>query len=70
MRALMAPVADVPLAAGKNAAAVKKAVSMTTGITRWKDDPWDVFELDEDTIETEPQDGDFWGEIEDEELEA
>jgi hypothetical protein len=30
-----------------------------------EDDPWDVFELDEDTIEPEPEYGDFWGELDD-----
>jgi hypothetical protein len=27
------------------------------------DDPWDAFELDEDTAEPEPKPGDFWGEL-------
>jgi hypothetical protein len=27
------------------------------------DDPWDAFELDEDTNEPEPEPGDFWGEL-------
>jgi hypothetical protein len=27
------------------------------------DDPWEVFELDEDTAEPEPEPGDFWGEV-------
>ncbi len=43
---------------------------MPSSEARWKDDPWDVFELDEDTTDPEPQDGDFWGEIEAEEVEA
>ena len=28
------------------------------------DDPWEAFELDEDTAEPEPEPGDFWGELE------
>ncbi len=28
-------------------------------------DLWDVFELDDETIEPEPEYGDFWGEIDD-----
>jgi hypothetical protein len=31
------------------------------------DETWDVFELDEDTIEPEPEYGDFWGELDDDE---
>ena len=27
------------------------------------DDPWDVFELDDDPLEPEPEPGDFWGEL-------
>jgi hypothetical protein len=40
---------------------------MSSDQTTWKDDLWDVFELDEDNAEPEPQQGDFWGEIEDDE---
>jgi hypothetical protein len=29
------------------------------------DDPWDVFELDDDAAEPEPEPGDFWGEPDD-----
>jgi hypothetical protein len=29
------------------------------------DDPWDVFELDEEAMEPEPAYGDFWGELDD-----
>ena len=29
------------------------------------DDPWDVFEVDEDVVEPEPEYGDFWGELDD-----
>ena len=29
---------------------------------------WDVFALDEETAEPEPEPGDFWGEVDDEEL--
>jgi hypothetical protein len=29
------------------------------------DDPWDVFEVDEDAMEPEPEYGDFWGEFDD-----
>ena len=32
-----------------------------------RDDLWDVFELDDETAEPEPQHGDFWGEPDDEE---
>lgn len=32
------------------------------------DEAWDVFELDEDTAEPEPEYGDFWGELDDDEL--
>lgn len=32
------------------------------------DEAWDVFELDEDTIEPEPAYGDFWGELDDDEM--
>lgn len=32
-----------------------------------RDELWDVFELDEETAEPEPQYGDFWGEPDDEE---
>jgi hypothetical protein len=28
-------------------------------------DPWDVFELDDDLLEPEPEHGDFWGELDD-----
>ena len=31
------------------------------------DEAWDAFELDEDTIEPEPEYGDFWGELDDDE---
>jgi hypothetical protein len=27
------------------------------------DDPWEVFELDDDVAESEPEPGDFWGEL-------
>ena len=27
------------------------------------DDPWDVFDLDDDLLEPEPEPGDFWGEL-------
>jgi hypothetical protein len=27
------------------------------------DDPWDAFELDDDELESEPEPGDFWGEL-------
>ncbi len=29
------------------------------------DDAWDVFELDEDTCEPQPEQGDFWEEVDD-----
>ncbi len=29
------------------------------------DDPWDVFELDDEAAEPEPDYGDFWGELDD-----
>jgi hypothetical protein len=29
------------------------------------EDPWDVFVLDEDAMEPEPEFGDFWGELDD-----
>jgi hypothetical protein len=29
------------------------------------DDPWDVFELDDEVLEPEPEYGDFWGELDD-----
>jgi hypothetical protein len=29
------------------------------------DDPWDVFELNDEDAESEPQHGDFWGELDD-----
>jgi hypothetical protein len=29
------------------------------------EDPWDVFELDEEAAEPEPEYGDFWGEQDD-----
>ena len=29
------------------------------------EDPWDVFELDEEALEPEPEYGDFWGELDD-----
>lgn len=29
------------------------------------DDPWDVFEVDDDSLEPEPEYGDFWGELDD-----
>jgi hypothetical protein len=29
------------------------------------DDPWDVFELDDEGMEPEPEHGDFWGELDD-----
>jgi hypothetical protein len=28
-------------------------------------DPWDVFELDDEVVEPEPEYGDFWGEVDD-----
>jgi hypothetical protein len=28
-------------------------------------DPWDVFELDDEAAESEPEYGDFWGELDD-----
>lgn len=28
-------------------------------------DPWDVFELDDEEAEPEPEYGDFWGELDD-----
>ena len=27
------------------------------------DDPWDAFELDDDELESQPEPGDFWGEL-------
>ena len=33
--------------------------------TRPADDPWDVFEVDDDVVEPEPEYGDFWGELDD-----
>jgi hypothetical protein len=35
------------------------------GKTRPAEDPWDVFELDEEVVEPEPECGDFWGELDD-----
>lgn len=32
------------------------------------DDPWDVFLLDDETAEPEPQQGDFWGQPDQQEL--
>lgn len=32
-----------------------------------RDEVWDVFELDDETAEPEPEYGDFWGEVDDEE---
>jgi len=29
------------------------------------DDPWDAFELDDDELESEPEPGDFWEELDD-----
>ena len=29
------------------------------------EDPWDVFELDDEGLEPEPEHGDFWGELDD-----
>ena len=29
------------------------------------DDPWDVFEVDDEAAEAEPEYGDFWGEVDD-----
>ena len=29
------------------------------------EDPWEVFELDEEALEPEPEYGDFWGELDD-----
>ena len=29
------------------------------------DDPWDVFALDDEVTEAEPEYGDFWGEVDD-----
>ena len=29
------------------------------------DEPWDVFELDDEAMEPEPERGDFWGEVDD-----
>ncbi len=31
----------------------------------WRDDWWDVFLLDEETAEPEPEHGDFWGQPDD-----
>jgi hypothetical protein len=32
------------------------------------DEVWDAFELDDDSAEPEPEYGDFWGEVDDEEV--
>jgi hypothetical protein len=32
-----------------------------------RDDVWDAFELDEETAEPQPEYGDFWGELDEEE---
>jgi hypothetical protein len=29
------------------------------------EDPWDAFELEDDTVEPDPEPGDFWGELND-----
>jgi hypothetical protein len=31
----------------------------------FSEDPWAVFELDDDVAEPEPEYGDFWGEVDD-----
>ncbi len=37
-------------------------------VDSWRDDLWDVFVLDEETAEPEPEHGDFWGQPDDGEL--
>jgi len=32
-----------------------------------RDEVWDAFELDEDTVEPQPEYGDFWGELDEDE---
>jgi hypothetical protein len=33
-----------------------------------RDDVWDAFKLDEETAEPEPEVGDFWGELDEDEM--
>jgi hypothetical protein len=52
---------EEPFRSGSNKAARHPSATLP-------DEVWDVFELDEDTIEPEPEYGDFWGEVDDEML--
>jgi hypothetical protein len=45
--------------------AVVKDVHQTRECVGPADDPWDVFELDDEVAEPEPEHGDFWGELDD-----
>jgi hypothetical protein len=38
---------------------------MSSGCEKPVDDPWEVFDLDDDLPEPEPEPGDFWGELDD-----
>jgi hypothetical protein len=45
--------------------AAMKNVRQTRKCVGPADDPWDVFELDDEVVEPEPVHGDFWGELDD-----
>jgi hypothetical protein len=49
--------------AAKNADKSVRTRSVRTALPA--EDPWDVFEIDEETLEPEPEYGDFWGELDD-----
>ena len=37
--------------------------TMSNTVEEPGDDPWDAFELDDGELESEPEPGDFWGEL-------